>query len=567
MKTTFLFLTIMVLFLNCTTKKDLSPLTAKSSVKTELSSLELKTWYQKDYTLDGIPGISLDKWYNQNKKVQKNTVIVAIIDTQIDINHEDLKGQLWTNSKEIPNNNIDDDQNGYVDDINGWSFTGTKSGGYVVWNNYEYVRIVREWGKEFKGKTEEQITVKDLPRYKEYLRALEMFETKQKYYKNWLRSLTFDVEVFPLVRDTLKHFFPKEDYTYKQLDSLYKIFKINDKSYIKRRNSNDRDLGALISYMIGNFKTNEKDLKTLMDKKTQLDSVVLKNLNVDYNERLEIGDNPNILEKGYGNNNISNNKAGHRPIQDHCTSMAGIIGANRINNIGVKGILQNVKIMPLNVSPSGDEHDKDIVMAVYYAVDNGAKVINMSLGKEFSMHKDWMFEAFKYAEAHNVLIVHSAGNFAYDVDKNQDYPSDVAFDGTPEICSNFINVGSTTYKLNEYFVSDFSNYGKENVDLFAPGEEIYTTASENSYKSDSGTSMATPMVSATAALIWSYYPNFTAKQVKQIILDSGTAYDLQVLVPGTKDKKVPFSELSKSGKVLNVYDAMTLAKKVAKKKK
>lgn len=145
--------------------------------------------------------------------------------------------------------------------------------------------------------------------------------------------------------------------------------------------------------------------------------------------------------------------------------------------------------MPLNVSPSGDEHDKDIVMAIYYAVDNGAKVINMSLGKEFSLHKDWMFDALKYAETHNVLIVHSAGNFAFDVDKNPEYPSDVAFDGTPEICTNFINVGSTTYKVNEYFVSDFSNYGKENVDLFAPGEEIYTTASGNSYKSDSGTSM------------------------------------------------------------------------------
>lgn len=568
MKSIFLLFLNVIVLISCKSKKNLNTGTFnKASVKAELTSLELKTWYQKDYTLDGIPGISLDRWYNQNKKKQKHTIIVAVIDTQIDINHEDLKGQIWTNFKEIPNNDIDDDQNGYVDDVNGWSFTGTKNGGYVIWNNYEYVRIIREWAPLFKGKAESEIASKDLPNFKEYLRAAKTFESKEKYYENWRKSLIHNIEVYPLIKDTLKYFFPKEDYTYQQLDSMYKKYKINDKTYMQRRNSDDRDLGALIDYMMGNIDVGEKTLEDIVDKRTQLDSVLLKNLNVDYNERLLIGDNPNILEKGYGNNNISNNKAGHRPIQDHCTKMAGIIAANRLNNIGVKGILQNVKIMPLNISPSGDEHDKDIVMAIYYAVDNGAKVINMSLGKEFSLHKNWMFDALKYAEAHNVLIVHSAGNFAFDVDKKPEYPSDVAFDGTPEICTNFINVSSTTYKLNEYFVSDFSNYGKENVDLFAPGEEIYTTASGNSYKSDSGTSMSTPMVSGTAALIWSYYPNFTAKQVKQIILDSGTPYNLQVLVPGTKDKKVPFSELSKSGKVLNVYNAMELAKEMNKRKK
>ncbi|CAA9198934.1 S8 family serine peptidase [Flavobacterium collinsii] len=562
----YLFLGLLLFLIGCKSQQDLSA-SAINSIKTELTSSEFKGWYQKDYASDGVPGISLDKWYNQNKKKQKSPIIIAVIDTQIDINHEDLKGQLWRNVKEIPNNNLDDDHNGYIDDVNGWSFTGTKNGGYVVWNNYEYVRIIREWGPMFHNKVENEISSKDLPNYKEYLRARKKFESKQEYYKNWHRSLIHNIEVYPLVKDTLKFFFPKEDYTYEQLDSLYKKYKTNDKTYMQRRDSNDKDLGALIDYMIGNLEVDEKTLEDIVDKRTQLDSVLLKNLNVDYNERLLIGDNPSVLKKGYGNNNISNNKAGHRPIQDHCTKMAGIIGANRTNNIGVRGILQNVKVMPLNVSPSGDENDKDIVMAIYYAVDNGAKIINMSLGKEFSMHKDWVFDALKYAEAHNVLIVHSAGNLAFDVDKNPEYPSDVAFDGTPEICRNFINVGSTTYKLNEYFVSDVSNYGKENVDLFAPGEEIYTTASGNSYKAASGTSMAAPMVSGTAALIWTYYPKLTAAEVKQIILDSGMAYDIEVIVPGTEDKKVPFSELSKSGKVLNVYNAMKLAEKISKKKK
>lgn len=555
-------------FTGCNSLKEADISNTNIKLKKELTSLQLQTWYQKDYQEDTIPGISLDKWYRLNKKKPKSkNIIVAVIDTQIDINHEDLQGQLWKNNKEIPNNGIDDDHNGYIDDINGWSFTGTKSGGYVVWNRYEYVRIVQEWGPLFKDKTESQIDLNDLYKFNEYQRALKKFEEKDKYYKNWFKSLNYNVAIYPLVKDTLKHFFPKEDYTYKQLDSLYKKYKINDKTYRQRRDADDKDLGALIDYMMVNLEINQNTLQDIVDKQIQLDSVVNKNLNINYNERLLIGDNPTILEKGYGNNNVSNNKAGHRPIQDHCTKMAGVIGANRENNIGIKGIIQNVKIMPLNISPSGDEHDKDISMAIRYAVDNGAKIINMSFGKEFSLHKEWVEEAIKYAEEHNVLLVHSAGNESDDIDKAVYYPRDTNFDDSKEFCSNFIIVGSVTHKLDNTFVSDFSNYGKANVDLFAPGDQIYCTASENSYKFDSGTSLAAPMVCGTAALIWSYYPNLTAAQVKQIIMDSGTSYNLEVIVPGTEDKKVPFSELSKSGKVLNVYNAMQLAEKVSKQKK
>lgn len=555
------------LFTGCKSTNKLSNFDKSFPSKTELTPLDLQTWYQKDFQHDNVPGISLDKWYLQNKKKARNkNIIVAVIDTQIDITHEDLQGQLWSNTKEIPNNNIDDDHNGYVDDVNGWSFTGTKSGGYVVWNNFEYVRIIRDWGTLFKNKTESQIDGQDIDKYKEYQRALKKLQEKDKYYKNWLKSLNHNVAVYPIVKDTLKYFFPREDYTYQQLDSMYKKYKINDKTYKQRRDDNDKDLGALIDYRMVSLEVNQKTLKDIQDMRTQLDSIVNKSLNIDYNERLLIGDNPKVLEKGYGNNNVSNNKTGHRSIQDHCTKMAGVIGANRENNIGIKGMLQNVKIMPLNISPSGDEHDKDITMAIRYAVDNGAKIINMSFSKEFSLHKEWVVEAFKYAEQHNVLLVRSAGNGSDDIDKIIYYPTDTNINESNEFCSNFINVGSVTHKLDSTFVSEFSNYGKQNVDLFAPGDEIYSSSAGNTYKFDSGTSMSTPMVCGTAALILLYYPNLTASQVKQIILDSGTSYNLEVIIPGTKDKKIPFSELSKSGKVLNVYNAMQLAEKVSKKK-
>ncbi len=438
--------------------------------------------------------------------------------------------------------------------------------GLLFGANFEYVRIVRDW-EYFKDKKENEINSKELTNYKEYLRALSMLNSQNKYYKNWLKSLNYDVTIYPLAKDTLKFFFPKEDYTIAQMDSLYQKHKINDKTYKQRRDSNDTDLGALIDNMKGNFELNKKTFSDIKDQETQLDSVVNKSLNINYNERTLIGDNPKILEKGYGNNNVSNNKSGLRSIQNHSTEVSGIIAANRENKTGISGILQNAKIMPLNISPSGDEHDKDIAMAIRYAVDNGAKVINMSFGKEFSLHKDWVFEAFRYAEENNVLLVHVAGNDGFDIDKNPYYPNDVAYDGSKEVCSNFINVGSISSKLDTTFVSSFSNYGKQNVDLFAPGDNIYTTAGGNTYATDSGTSLAAPMVSGLAALIWSYYPNFSAVEVKQIIMESGSSYNIEVILPGTKDKKVPFSELSKSGKVLNVYNAMKLAEKRSKAKR
>jgi cell wall-associated protease len=549
--------------MSCKTEKVSKSLLANSTIKDTLIDNSKQFWYQKDLTEDSIPGISLDKFYKENKNKPKlKSIIVAVIDTQLDINHKDIQGQIWTNPKEIPNNKIDDDHNGYIDDVNGWSFIGTKSGNYIVWGNFEYVRFVREWDSIFKNKKETEIKANDIANYNEYQRALKILDKNKTYYENWLKSLKYSLKIYPKAKDTLKHYFPKENYTYKQLDSMYKKYKINNKTFWQMRDNNDQDFGALIYQVMTKIQNNTNSLEKLLDNETQIDSVVNKNLNIDYDERVYIGDNPKILEKGYGNNKISANIKGIRAIQDHNTEVSGIIAANRENNIGIKGFSNSIKIMPLNISPSGDEHDKDIAMAIRYAVDNGAKVINMSFGKEFSVHKEWVHEAFKYAEVHNVLIVHVAGNNSLNADENPYYPNDIAFDGTGEVCNNFINVGSISQKADSTFVSKFSNYGKKNVDIFAPGDNIYTTLPNNKYDFDSGTSLAGPMVSGTAALIWLYYPKLTAPQVKQIILDSGVLYDIEVIVPGTRDKKIKFSELSKSGKVVNVYNAMMMASRI-----
>ena len=557
-----------LLFLNCSQFKS-SLKNSKDLIKNDSNELDsLKNWYVKAPLQGGVPGISLNQWYCKNqKKSYAKQIIVAVIDTQIDIKHEDLLGQIWTNTKEIENNGIDDDNNGYVDDVNGWNFVGTKSGGYIVWGNFEFVRIIREWNSRFKDKKENQVESKELYDFKEYQRALQLFESRNADYKNWLENQQYSILTYPIARDSLKHYFPKEDYTYQQLDSLYNKYKINDKTYRQRREEKDYDIGAMIGFLKRKFDLKENTLEDIIETKIQLDSIVNKNLNLNFNEREALGGNAYDLQKGYGNNLVSNNKAGHRKIQDHCTKVSGIISANRNNDFGINGISEMANIMPLNISYSGDEHDKDIAMAIYYAVDNGAKVINMSFGKEFSLHKKWVSDAYKYAESNNVLIVHCAGNDSFNVDENPYYPSDVDYEDPHEVVDNFINVGATTANADSTLIASFSNYGKKNVDLFAPGDKIYTTTAGNSYAYDSGTSLAAPMVSGTAALIWSYYPKLTAKEVKQIILESGTSYDIEVLIPGGEGKKAKFSELSKSGKVLNVYNAMQLAEKVSKKKR
>jgi subtilisin family serine protease len=533
-----------------------------------VSKSPTKQWYFNDFSTDNIPGISYNEWLkNNHNKIKCKDIIVATIDCQIDIYHEDLQGQLWTNLKEIPNNRIDDDKNGYIDDVNGWNFLGTKSGNYIVWENYEYVRCVREWKPHFQEKKQSEIEHKDLNRYEEYQRALKMLESERAVHENWLNSLVYAETFFPKSKDTLKHFFPKEDYSYEQLDSLYKIYKINDKIFRQRRLDKDQDLGALIDFMRVRFELGEKTLDKVIDMKIQVDSIYNKSLNIDYDERIFIDDNPSKLEKGYGTNNICAKIKGIREYQGHNTKVSSIIAAKRDNKKGIDGFSNNIKIMPLTASASGDEHDKDISLAIRYAVDNGAKVINMSFSKDFSLNKEWVFDAIKYAEKNNVLIVHCAGIDGFDIDVNPKYPNDSDHQNPKEISNNFICVGSITNKVGASLVSDFSNYGKQNVDLFAPGSDIYTAIPENQYETGSGTSFSAPMVSGTAALIWSYYPNLSVQEVKQIILNSGSEYDIEVLVPNGEGKKVPFKELSKSGRVLNVYNAMKMAKEMSKKKK
>jgi cell wall-associated protease len=556
MKAFLLSFSLFVFLISCTATRNVAykNLTKVKEVSI-FKNLDTLNWFHKGNNEKGYSGMFLDKWKReQTLKNQSKEIIVAVIDSPLEIEHDFLQNKIWINRKEIPNNELDDDNNGYVDDIKGWNFIGTKDSGYLVWVNFEFVRLLRERGY----KNNKQPFIENLKKEREYNRAESKFKQDSIYYDNWLKSLVYSVKTYPIAKDSLKHYFPNEDYSYQQLDSLYKKHKINDKNFRQRREDLDFDIGAMIAFLKARLDFGEKSFEDVVQNKLEIDSIINRNLNIKFDDRIFIKDSSLKFAKGYGNNSISENSLGKKSTYNHSTKVSGILSML---------VCENLKIMPLVVSASGDEHDQDIAMAIYYAVDNGAKVINMSFGKEFTLHNELIFEALKYAEEHNVLLVHAAGNDQFNIDRNPFFPNDVDYENPDEVVDNFINVGATTAKADSTLVASFSNYGKKNVDLFAPGEKIYTTTAGNSYGFDSGTSLAAPMVSGTAALIWSYYPKLTAKEVKQIILESGTTYDIDVLVPGGGGKKVKFSELSKSGKVLNVYDAMQLAKKVSKKKR
>ena len=488
---------------------------------------ELKTWPHRDLLTTGYPGISLAEAYKALKGRKAQTVIVGVVDSGVDINHEDLKSIIWTNPKEIPNNGIDDDKNGYVDDVHGWNFLGE-----INQDNLEYVRILK------KGDTSD-------PDYK---------RAEEKYDKEF-KDANEKIELYSQIKERIaqsdaliqKHL-GKKEYTEEDLDKI-------DASSLQL-------LGAVrgMKYLLSNGVSVKETLEELSEGIKHYEDRLKYGLNKEFNPRKVLNDNPDdINDKIYGNNNVIGPTAEGAL---HGTHVAGIIAAIRHNNIGIDGVADHVRIMPVRTVPDGDEYDKDVALALRYAIDNGAKVINTSFGKEFSPHKEWVYDALKYAAEKDVLIVNAAGNDTKNVDVQLTFPDDNI--NGKEFTDTMITIGALNYEYNENLVASFSNYGKNNVDLFSPGVQIYATVPENKYKFLDGTSMAAPEVAGVAALIRAYFPKLKAREVKQILMESGlTPTVKEVLVGGRGEegeaKRMLFSELSKSGKIVNAYNAIILA--------
>jgi len=495
-----------------------------------LTENELKRWSHLDLVKDSIPGMSVDKVYSELLKGKTSApIIVGIVDSGVDIEHEDLKSVIWTNKNEIPGNKIDDDKNGYVDDVHGWNFLGN-----CTKENYEYERIINN---------------KKLVDEATYIKAKAINDGKIEEANQTKFQIELALNGTKKADETLAKLLGKPTYTAEELDAI---------------GSTDPEVVQSVTIMkqMLSYGLSVADLKKEIEKELESYIKVQSGENLKTNYRKVVGDNPDdIKDTKYGDNNVMG------PDKEeilHGTHVAGIVAQVRNNKIGGDGIANNVQILTVRAVPDGDEYDKDIALGIRYAVDNGAKVINGSFGKAFSPHKQWVYDAIKYAESKDVLIVHAAGNDAKDIDKEDNFPND-SDDKVTEFADNMITVGALNYEYGTNVVADFSNYGKLNVDVFAPGVKIYASTPNNTYQFLQGTSMASPNVAGVAALIRSYYPTLTAKQVKHILMDSGTAITTEVTIGGDPSNNRPFSQLSQSGKMVNAYNAMVMAEKLAKK--
>ena len=517
-----------------------------------IPSLYGKGWHLEDKETSGNLGIGLNKAYNDLLKNQqpKRKVVVAVIDSGVDTLHEDLKNVLWKNRKEIPSNGIDDDKNGYVDDIYGWNFIGGKDGRNVSKDSYEGARVYFKYRTLFGDR---DINVDTLSKelktyYNTYKKAQTQLESQAKEAALYVLILKDIVTKIPSADSTIQQALGKKEYTGDELETLKttdpQISKAKSivLSFFQQTKEMDNTNTVLIGELTRFYESEKSKLDAVEKEPKAYRAEIVQDNYADVNDRF------------YGNADVMG------PESSHGTHVSGIIAADRKNGIGINGIADHVEIMTIRAVPDGDEHDKDIANAIRYAVDNGAWIINMSFGKSFSPEKQWVDDAAMYAESKGVLLIHAAGNDAKNIDIEDNFPSRSINNDTNRVLTNWINVGASGANEDEV-VATFSNYGKREVDVFAPGVRIYSTVpGGNVYGEKDGTSMASPVVSGLAALILSYYPTLSAKQVKSVIEQSVTKIKTTTINNDKNEQQVvSLEELSVTGGIINAYNALKLA--------
>ncbi len=513
-------------------------------------------WHMMDKATDGYSGVSANKAYEflKSKNLKSKTVVVAVIDSGIDTAQEDLKPILWKNPKEIPGNGKDDDGNGYVDDIHGWNFLGGKDGRNVKVDSDErgrvYYGLKDKWDNKQVDKS--KLSKADLFEYEMFVRAKAELKggiTPEDNFKDIDVPALKTLYTSLMESDSiLKKAMGRDTFTGKELDAYV------TKSFTERR-AKSEFLGMMKSNNMLDQSNKEfvgglnEYIEYIEGEQRKADAKVKAPKN--YRKDIVGDDETNLNDRNYGNNDLMAETSMHGT---HC---AGIIGAVRGNGKGMDGIADNVRIMVLRAVPDGDEHDKDIALAIRYAVDNGAKIISMSFGKSYSPQKHWVDDAFAYAESKNVLLVHAAGNDSKNVDTTYNFPNPAFVNGSRS--NTTITVGASAEPKSGSYTASFSNFGKKEVDVFSPGAKIYSTLpGGNNYGNLSGTSMACPLVAGIAALTLEYFPTLTAKQLKYVIEKSAVQIKEKVTKPGT-DEKVPMSDLSKTGGIVNAFEAVKLA--------
>ncbi len=503
-------------------------------------------WFNLDATKNNVNGVSSERSYEELLKGKKSTtIIVGVLDSGVDYLHEDLKDVMWTNPGEIAGNGIDDDKNGYIDDIHGWNFIGNKDGRNIEEDNLELTRVYKALNDKYKSKAEKDLITKAEKKEFNYYQIVKADYDKE------VSQNEAQVNQYKFIRDAIQTVVDN----IKKQKGVDVVTEEDLKAYEAKEPKEKQ--GKMIA--LAQAKSGMQVDALLTELNHAIESMSGSRLDLNGDTRSIVGDNyADMTEKYYGNADCKG------PGADHGTHVAGIIAATRKNNIGMDGVADNVKIMSVRCVPDGDERDKDIANAIHYAVDNGAVILNMSFGKKYSPNKKVVDDAVKYAESKGVLIIHAAGNDGEDIDDVVHFPCKKMENGKE--ASNFMDIGALSWKPEDQIAAPFSNYGVKTVDVFAPGVDIHSTVPEGKYADFSGTSMAAPVAAGVAAVLKSYFPELTPKQLKKILMKSSvkTYKDKKVIKPGTKDELIEFKELSKTGGIINLYEAIKMAQGMIK---
>ena len=459
-----------------------------------------KNWYNLDLEQDGYLGIST---YKAEKLLLKGKshvpIVVAVIDGGVDIDHPGISPYMWTNVKEIPGNGIDDDHNGFIDDIHGWNFLG--AGKYTF--HYDNKEIVRKFRVAYKADSN----------------SLET-RTLRSEIGNKAAALKNQFALISAEYDALMEIFNEIGSKNPTLEQLHSFKYKTEFQEI-----------ALV-HLVKGLQSDPDYLENFTDKRNTYKNQIDYYFDVNYDPRAGRSE---FFFKNYGNNDVK----GLEP--SHGTHVAGIIA----------GVYKDVKLMVLRTIPDGDPIDQDVAASIRYAVDNGAKIINMSTGKSLSMNKDLVDEAVKYAMSKNVLIIHAAGNAGIEIEEQTVFPNRYYRDGG--VAQAWMEVGASGPKVNSEIFPWFSNYSNTIVDILAPGVDIYSTFPGNRYKYLNGTSMAAPVVSGAVACILGYNSKRTALDLKRMLMESALKVEQKVNVGGEVRN---FKELSISGGILNILKAL-----------
>jgi subtilisin family serine protease len=513
-------------------------------------------WHLLDPAQDSVPGTGAARALREllaGRRPQRE-VVVAVIDGGVDTAHAALRGVLWSNPRETPNR-IDDDGDGLVDDTRGWNYIGYANGRSIDYERLELTRLVARCRAARGAPTPPPELIAGVGATCVTLEA--RYDSARTANASQLAQYADIGTAFDSSTSILAGALrvPRDSVTPARVRAF------EGASGVARR------ARALYLQLADNGITAE----ALREGRKSLQGLALYGYNPSYDPRPAVGDLP-AAGRRYGNADVTG------PDPRHGTHVAGIIGAAPNGggaptvvgrdaavrpDSGARGVAPagGVRIMGVRATPNGDERDKDVANAIRYAVDHGALVVNMSFGKGYSPEKAVVDSAVRYAESRGVLLVHAAGNDASDNDRAGNYPTAAylaAPNGPGGRAANWLEVGASTNRRDR-LAARFSNYGRTSVDLFAPGQDIFSTVPGGRYARESGTSMAAPTVSGVAALLLAYFPRLTPLDVRRILLASATRYpNLTTPLPGG-GPPVLFSTLSSSGGVVNAYEAVRQA--------